>query len=230
APLAGGFARAHLVEAVAALHIADEFAVDHEPTRVDAFQVVDAAQERGFARTAGTHEAQHLAAIHRERDRLQHLERSEALGDAVGLHRRHAVRGRHRPSPSAVPVDAMEPVTVGIASVAVPARRGVRACPTPREKRRSRKYCPIMRIEVNSRYHAEATSKSGTGSKISTAMSRARPYRSKLNGTAATSEVVLSIEMTSLPVGGMMMRIACGSTTRRIVSSHPIPSAVAASS
>ena len=31
-----------------------------------------------------------------------------------------------------------------------------------------------------------------------------------------TSEVFFSMEITSLPVGGMTTRIACGSTTRRI--------------
>ena len=44
-----------------------------------------------------------------------------------------------------------------------------------------------------------------------------------------TSEVVLSIEMVSLPVGGMMTRIACGSTIRRMVCSRVMPSEWAAS-
>ena len=47
---------------------------------------------------------------------------------------------------------------------------------------------------------------------------------------AATSDVVFSIEMTSLPVGGMMMRIDCGMTMRRMVWPQLMPSAVAASS
>ena len=34
---------------------------------------------------------------------------------------------------------------------------------------------------------------------------------SRVNGTAVTSEVVFSMPMVSLPVGGMMMRMACGS-------------------
>ena len=38
-----------------------------------------------------------------------------------------------------------------------------------------------------------------------------------------TSEVVLSIEIVSLPVGGMITRIACGSTIRRIVCRRVMP-------
>ena len=50
-----------------------------------------------------------------------------------------------------------------------------------------------------------------------------------MNGTAVTSDVVFSMLMTSLPVGGMITRIACGSTVRRIVSDHDMPRAVEAS-
>ena len=45
----------------------------------------------------------------------------------------------------------------------------------------------------------------------------------------ATSDVVFSIEIVSLPLGGMITRIACGSTIRRIVRSRVMPSACAAS-
>ena len=51
-----------------------------------------------------------------------------------------------------------------------------------------------------------------------------------MNGTAVTSDVVFSMLMTSLPVGGMITRIACGSTVRRIAIPHDMPSAVDASS
>src|SRR5882757_543497 len=44
-----------------------------------------------------------------------------------------------------------------------------------------------------------------------------------------TSEVVFSIEMVSLPVGGMITRMACGSTTRRSACGRDMPSALAAS-
>ncbi len=51
------------------------------------------------------------------------------------------------------------------------------------------------------------------------------------SGTAATkaSDDVFSIEMVSLPVGGMITRIACGRTIRRITCSRVMPSACAAS-
>ena len=50
-----------------------------------------------------------------------------------------------------------------------------------------------------------------------------------MKGTAATSDVVFSWPMNSLPVGGMITRIACGKTVRRMVISHDMPSAVDAS-
>ena len=55
--------------------------------------------------------------------------------------------------------------------------------------------------------------------------------RVKSSGTDATnaSDEVLSIEMVSLPVGGMITRIAWGNTMRRITSSRVIPRAWAAS-
>lgn len=56
-----------------------------------------------------------------------------------------------------------------------------------------------------------------------------RVYRSVESGTAVTSDVVFSIEMTSLPVGGMITRIDCGITMRRIVWAQDMPSAVEAS-
>ena len=46
--------------------------------------------------------------------------------------------------------------------------------------------------------------------------------------TLARDEV-LSIEMVSLPVGGMITRIACGRMIRRIVRARVMPSACAAS-
>jgi hypothetical protein len=50
-----------------------------------------------------------------------------------------------------------------------------------------------------------------------------------VNATTLASEVFLSIEMTSLPVGGMMTRTAWGRTTSRIVCSRDRPTAWAAS-
>ena len=53
--------------------------------------------------------------------------------------------------------------------------------------------------------------------------------RSAIVPTANASEVVFSIEIVSLPVGGMTTRIACGSTIRRIVCRRVMPSDRAAS-
>ena len=44
-----------------------------------------------------------------------------------------------------------------------------------------------------------------------------------------TSEVFLSWPMNSLPVGGMITRMACGRMMRRIVRSRDMPRACAAS-
>ena len=43
------------------------------------------------------------------------------------------------------------------------------------------------------------------------------------------SEEVFSMLMVSLPVGGMMTRIACGSTIRRMILARRMPSEAAAS-
>ena len=40
-----------------------------------------------------------------------------------------------------------------------------------------------------------------------------------------TSDVFFTIEMTSLPTGGMITRIACGKTMRRKIVSGRMPSA-----
>src|SRR3954447_14847540 len=53
--------------------------------------------------------------------------------------------------------------------------------------------------------------------------------KSSAYGTALTSEVVLSIEIVSLPVGGTTTRMAWGSTILRSVCMRDIPSADAAS-
>ena len=50
-----------------------------------------------------------------------------------------------------------------------------------------------------------------------------------MKGIAETKEVVFSIEIVSLPIGGTMTRIACGKMMRRKIVPRGIPSAVAAS-
>ena len=47
--------------------------------------------------------------------------------------------------------------------------------------------------------------------------------------TTSTNEVVFSMVIVSLPVGGMITRIACGSTMRRMVRPRDMPRAAAAS-
>ena len=42
-------------------------------------------------------------------------------------------------------------------------------------------------------------------------------YVSSVRAITLTSDVVFNIEIVSLPVGGMITRIACGSTIRRNV-------------
>src|SRR5713226_4975109 len=78
------------------------------------------------------------------------------------------------------------------------------------------------------RYQVLTTTISSTTSKLALAIC---PPRVNSSGTAATkaNDEVLSIEMVSLPVGGMMTRIACGRTMRRITKSRVMPSAWAAS-
>src|SRR5690606_36478370 len=230
-PLLGCDGRAKLIQLAVAFFVAHQHAVDGEAARVHLLKVVDAAQERRLARAARPDQAEHFSALHFKRDAFEHLVRPEALRHLFCFD--HGNLG-HLVCSDPLESTRMAPVAVWIAPVTVaiaPVPFFFSTCwPTPREKRFSRKYWPIMSSEVHSRYQAHATSSSGMGSKITAEMSRDRPYRSKLYGTAATREVVFSIEMTSLPVGGMRMRIACGSTTRRMVCSHDMPRAVAASS
>ena len=54
-------------------------------------------------------------------------------------------------------------------------------------------------------------------------------YSSSVNAMTLTSEDIFSIEIVSLPVGGMITRIACGRTMRRTVCRRVMPSACAAS-
>ena len=54
-------------------------------------------------------------------------------------------------------------------------------------------------------------------------------FSSSVNATVEAREVVFNIEMVSLPVGGMITRIAWGSTTLRMIFSRRMPRACAAS-
>ena len=138
-----------------------------------------------------------------------------------------SVLGIDRGSASAVAVGS----TAGTAAVGtVPAGLSGRS-PTPRAKRFSRKYWPTMRIEVNEQVPERRDDEQRDRVEdLDRDVARRGCTARSVNGTAVTSEVVFSIEMTSLPVGGMMTRIACGRMTRRIVCAQLMPSAVAASS
>ena len=70
----------------------------------------------------------------------------------------------------------------------------------------------------------------GNGWKRRLPIALAWKNNSLVSGIAITSEVVFSMEIVSLPVGGTMTRIACGSTMCRRVCMRLMPSAVAASS
>ena len=73
-----------LVEGVALLAVADDGAVDGDPPAVDLLQVVDAAQEGGFARAGRAEDHHHLAAAHVQVDALEHLEAAKALVHPFG--------------------------------------------------------------------------------------------------------------------------------------------------
>jgi hypothetical protein len=78
-PHTGGFLFPQLVEGVLVLPVSDEFPAYPEPAAVDLFQVVDAAQERGFARARWPDDAVDLAGIDLKADAPQDLEPPEAL-------------------------------------------------------------------------------------------------------------------------------------------------------
>src|SRR5690606_16088002 len=84
AALPGRFPRMQLVELVALLAVADQLAVDVEPPGIDLLEMIDTAQECRLARTRRTDQAQHLAALHLERDSLEHLQRAEGFAHPVG--------------------------------------------------------------------------------------------------------------------------------------------------
>jgi len=82
---------------------------------------------------------------------------------------------------------------------------------------------------VISRYQAAATSSSGIGWKITACDVTLAPEQVKRERHRDGQRCVLSWPMNSFPVGGMITRIACGNTVRRMVSNQDMPSAVDAS-
>ena len=67
----------------AALLEADEFSIDPQGATADGLEMVDAAQERRFARTRRPDQTQHLAVGDLEVDAAQHLMRAEVLAHAA---------------------------------------------------------------------------------------------------------------------------------------------------
>ena len=98
----------------------------------------------------------------------------------------------------------------------------------PRAKRRSSLAWPTLSTEVITRYQKQATISIGNVVKSRAPMAWATPNIS-VPPITATREVVLSIVISSLPVGGTMTRMAWGSTMRRIVWLPVRPRACAAS-
>ena len=140
--LASDIPLVQLMELVASLAVADEFAIDRQPARVDLLQVVDAAQERGLARARGSEQAHHLAALHLEVDALQHLEAPKALVHALGQD-----HGLAHTTPR-LPIHRARIVICS-------------ARENPRPNRRSMKYWPTYSTLVIARYQIEATINSG---------------------------------------------------------------------
>ena len=101
--------------------------------------------------------------------------------------------------------------------------------PNPRLNRFSRKYWPTISRLDSARYQRIEATAIGMIWNVRLPIARSWKFSSEVTGTAISSEVSLSIAMVSLPVGGTMTRIACGSTIRRSVFPRLMPSALAAS-
>lgn len=89
-------------------------------------------------------------------------------------------------------------------------------------------YWPAVSTDVTIRYQMPATISSGIVLKFTAQMSWTA-YRSSVTVITLAKDDVLSIEMVSLPVGGMITRIAWGRMIRRNVRPLLMPSACAAS-
>ncbi len=79
------------------------------------------------------------------------------------------------------------------------------------------------------RYHNTAPVSTGMTLKVREMTACIWKNSSNATGVYATSDVSLTIAIVSLPVGGTITRIACGSTIRRSVAPRLSPSAAAAS-
>ncbi len=80
-----------------------------------------------------------------------------------------------------------------------------------------------------SRYHRVAETRTGKIWKVRDPMALSWKNSSVESGSPISSEVSLTMEISSLPVGGTITRMACGSTMRRIALPPSMPRASAAS-
>ena len=158
----------------------------------------------------------------REVDAREHLDRPEALVDA------------RRPAPS-----AQASATAAVSPRRADPHAGDQPLQRPRRRRRGVVPATEAPLQVvlpdhqhardeqvpDAGHHAAAGSAGTSPGRRCSAPSRCR----SVSEMTMTSDVVFSIEIVSLPVGGMITRIACGRTMRRIVSPRPMPSAAAAS-
>src|SRR5205814_1913287 len=66
------------------LAVTDQVTVHPNRAAIDLLEMVDRAQERGLARSGRPDDQHHLAALHLERDALEHLEAPERLAHVRG--------------------------------------------------------------------------------------------------------------------------------------------------
>src|SRR5699024_2674998 len=185
-------------------------AVDEDAPGAGLLELVDAAQPGGLAGAGGAHQHCHLAGVHREVAALQHVEVAEGLVDLLdlddgtgrvlgGTGRVLGGTGRvlggpgHHSSTSGSGSCGVVPALFTAAwrerPPRPPPRVGVRAS-KPRPKYRSRWCWPTMSTLVIARYHSAATMSSGIGVNSLLAMPLVAKVRSRVKGTASTSEVV----------------------------------------
>src|SRR5699024_9937418 len=207
-------------------------AVDEDAPRAGLLELVDAAQQGGLAGAGGAHQHRHLAGVHREVAALQHVEVAEGLVDLLDLD--DGAGGTlgglgHHSSTSGSGSCGVVPALFTAAWRERPRPAvGVRVS-KPRPKYRSRWCWPTMSTLVIARYHSAATMSSGIGVNSLLAMPLVAKVRSRVKGTASTSEVVFSMPMVSFPSGGTITRMACGTMIRRRIVPLLMPSAFDAS-
>src|SRR5690606_7873953 len=217
APLRGHLALAQLVQLAVAFPVADQLPVHPDPAGVDLLQVVDAAQQRGLAGAGRSDDDGHLAGADVQVDAFEHLQGAEPLVDLLDpdqvLARAHALTPQAPPCP--------RPIAPSLTRARLVESR-------PRANRRSMKYWPIISKLVRARYHRHAPTNMGNSLKVRAPIAWVWNHSSLVTGTYATSAVSFSMAMVSLPVGGMMGRIAWGMTIRHRVWPRVSPSAAAA--